>query len=308
MAIRQAPTPSTSDASCDLSRLLATRLLARELNLFGRRPAKALMQGESRSRMRGRGMEFEEARVYAAGDDVRSIDWRVTARTGVAHTKVFREERERPVHILVDQRSNMYFGSRGLFKSVFAAETAAAIAWAALAHSDRIGGQIVGDGAETDIRARRSRHAVLQFIRQLHLFNQRLPGSGDAIDFASALTECHRLVRPGSAVYILSDFFDFDEGARKSLTLMGRHADLTLIRVLDPLEREVPAVGRTRIGNGTEESDVLLDTLTARRLTAHLAHLDTQIQDSCRQARATLIRACCVADTPASLLRRYYGQ
>ena len=295
----------------DMSRLLGARQLAKDIDLFSRAPARAQMQGESRSRFRGRGMEFEEARLYSPGDDVRTIDWRVTARTGTPHTKVFREERERPVHILVDQRSNMFFGSQKLFKSVFAAEVASILAWAALEGSDRIGGQIVGDNRETDFRAKRSRHSVLSFIRELHHFNHELPGRNASSEddtkpsIANMLAECERLVRPGTALFVISDFIDFDEDAQRSLSMIGRHADITLIRVLDPLETEIPAVGRTRLTDGKKEAEIVLDSSTVRLLQAHLKKQGELLLNAANLAKAGLISAT-TNDVPIALLRKHY--
>ncbi|MBT5031007.1 MAG: DUF58 domain-containing protein, partial [Proteobacteria bacterium] len=138
-----AATTLKQDASgiyVDLGLLLSSRGWARDLKLFARQAARAMLLGETRSKFRGRGMEFEEVRQYQPGDDIRNIDWRVSARTGGTYTKLFCEERERPVHIVVDQRNSMFFGSAQRFKSVLAAEVASALAWAALAGSDRIGG------------------------------------------------------------------------------------------------------------------------------------------------------------------------
>lgn len=294
----------------EMSRLLGARQLAQDINLFSRIPARAQMQGESRSRYRGRGMEFEEARLYAPGDDVRNIDWRVTARTGTAHTKVFREERERPVHILVDQRNNMFFGSQKLFKSVFAAEIAAILAWAALEGSDRIGGQIVGDTRETDFRAKRSRHSVLRFIRELHQFNHELPNNSSAAEevspnMAAMLTECQRLVRPGTALFVISDFIDFDEEAQRALTMIGRHADITLIRVQDPLETEIPAVGRTRLTDGNKEAEVMLDRSTLKLLESHLQHQNELLLNAASLAKAGVISAT-TTEIPLAVLRKHY--
>ena len=112
-------------AYCQLENLLGSRFIAGDLKLGKLRPARSLLAGSERTRYRGRGMDFEEVRLYQPGDDIRSIDWRVTARTQVPHTKLYREERERPIFVLVDQRSPMFFGSKRCFKSVLAAYLAA---------------------------------------------------------------------------------------------------------------------------------------------------------------------------------------
>merc|ERR1711916_149956 len=119
-------------------------------------------------------MEFEEVRVYQPGDDIRTIDWRVTARTQVAHTKLFQEEREKPVLLVVDQRSNMFFGSQRCFKSVYAAHIAATLGWAAIYQNDRVGALVFGDDQQRDVRPKRSKHAQLSFLQQLVEFNHKL--------------------------------------------------------------------------------------------------------------------------------------
>ena len=248
----------------DLARLLRSRHWAQKLNLFSNQAARSMLLGETRSRFRGRGMEFEEVRRYQPGDDIRTIDWRVSARTGKTHTKLFCEERERPVHILADQRSSLYFGSEKQFKSVLAAELATGLAWAALAGSDRVGGQVVGQLRESDSRARRNKQAVLKLIHDLNELNHELPSafkqpeSESAITIAESLEECRRITRPGTAVFIISDFNDFDEEAAKQLSNLGKHTDLTLFQVVDDLENELPVLGRVPISDGQHKRTIRL--------------------------------------------------
>jgi len=229
----------------DLSRLLRSRHWAQHLTLFSYQAARSMLLGNVRSRFRGRGMEFEEVRRYQAGDDIRTIDWKVSARVGKTYTKLFCEERERPCHILVDQRSHLYFGSERQFKSVLAAELATGLSWAALAGGDRVGGQVIGDFAERDSRGRRSKQAVLHFIHDINEFNQalaepeRLQQNTKDTDskkssLAHSLEECRRITRPGTAIFIISDFHDFDSASAKELSNLGKHADLSLLHVIDP--------------------------------------------------------------------------
>ena len=244
----------------DLARLLRARHWARELKLFSRTAARSMLLGETRSRYRGRGMEFEEVRRYQAGDDIRTIDWKVSARAGKTYTKLFCEERERPVHILVDQRSSLFFGSQKQFKSVLAAELGTAIAWAALAGSDRVGGQVIGDQHESESRARRNKQAVLRLIHDLHSYNHELlkPGvaEADRLRLSTSIEECVRIARPGTAVFIISDFNDFDPAAAKALSRLGRHTDLTLLRVSDSLEEELPLINSAPISDGLQKRQV----------------------------------------------------
>lgn len=264
-----APKHDISGVYVDLGTLLSSRGWARDLKLFARQAARSMLLGETRSRFRGRGMEFEEVRPYQPGDDIRNIDWRVSARAGGTYTKLFCEERERPVHIVVDQRNSMFFGSAQRFKSVLAAEVASAIAWAALAGSDRIGGQVIGDYTESDIRAKRTKEAVLRFVRDLVAYNQQLPRTEPDLDknqteqaskktIAQVLEECRRLTRPGTAIFIISDFHDFDQAAAKALSMLGRHTDISIIQIVDTLEQQLPFSGQVAISDGQNRSSVQL--------------------------------------------------
>lgn len=236
-----------------LASLLRLRFAAQDLKLFVPRPVKSLLNGGERTRFRGRGMDFEEVRLYQAGDDIRSIDWRVTARTQVPHTKVYREERERPVFILIDQRSPLFFGSQQCFKSVLAAHIGTNLAWAALNNGDRVGGMLFGDFQQRDIRPRRSKHAVLELLHHLQNFNQQLrspisPSGSKSL--REILTDTRRIAKPGCALFIISDFHDFTNECEQQLFELGRHTDITLVHVYDPLEKHLASNTRLTVSNG----------------------------------------------------------
>ena len=240
-------------AYADLATLLRLRFAAQDLRLFVKRPVKSLLNGAERTRFRGRGMDFEEVRLYQAGDDIRSIDWRVTARTQVPYTKLYREERERPVFILVDQRSPMFFGSQRCFKSVLAAHIGANLAWAALNNSDRVGGLIFGDHAQRDIKPRRSKHAVLELLHQIQEFNQQLRSPvtpPEQKSLTSLLTDTRRIAKPGCALFIISDFQDYNQQCEQNLFELARHTDITLIHVFDPLEKQLSSNTRLTVSDG----------------------------------------------------------
>ncbi len=290
-----------------LGTLLALRFSARNLRLFALRPAASMLLGETRSRFRGRGMEFEEVRLYQPGDDIRSIDWRVTARTGKPHTKLFREERERPVHLVIDQRSTMFFGSRERFKSVLAAELAALIGWAALDNSDRIGGQVFGDTGEIEVRARRNRQAILQLLHHLDSFNHLLPGqSTPSVSLAETLESCQRLTRPGTALFILSDFHDLNSEAERILRLMSRHADINLIQVVDPLEIHLPTLGSVTLSDGHSSQSVNLNKELVTKYQREMELHNALLTRVARHCRAPLIRAM-TDQEPLGVLQRVYG-
>ena len=249
-------------AYVNLANLLRLRFAAQDLKLFVKRAVKSQLNGAERTRFRGRGMDFEEVRLYQAGDDVRSIDWRVTARTQVPHTKLYREERERPVFVLVDQRAPMFFGSQRCFKSVLAAHIAANLAWAALNNSDRIGGLIFGDKSQRDIRPRRSKHAVLELLHQLQEFNQQLQSPispADSKPLSALLNDARRIAKPGCALFMVSDFHDYDQSCEQQLFELARHTDVTLIHVLDPLEKQLHSNNRLTISDGVSRLQLPTD-------------------------------------------------
>lgn len=245
-----------------LADLLRVRFAAQDLRLFSPRSVKSQLNGPERTRFRGRGMDFEEVRLYQAGDDVRSIDWRVTARTQVPHTKLYREERERPVYLFVDQRSPMFFGSQQCFKSVLAAHIAASIAWAALANSDRIGGLVFGNNQQRDIKPRRSKHAVLELLHQINEFNQQLnspAASDDTKSLSHVLRDARRIAKPGCALFIISDFHDYDTSCEQQIFELARHTDLTLIHIYDPLEKHLESNSPLSVSDGLNRLELPTD-------------------------------------------------
>lgn len=241
--------------------LLALRGPAQQLNLHKQRPSQAIMGGQGRTRFRGRGMEFAEVRPYQPGDDIRTIDWRVTARTQSPYTKLFQEERERPVLVLVDQRSPMFFGSRYMLKSVYAAQIAAVIGWAAHQVGDRIGGLIVGDSEQNDLRAARGKQGLLRFFSALSEYNRKLTtplANSENNALVDILQALNRVVRPGSQVFLLSDFHDLNAACAEPLSLMAKHSDVMAIQIYDALEVQLPKRSWLRISNGKQQ--VTLDT------------------------------------------------
>lgn len=216
---------------------------------------RSRMTGEYLSPFRGRGMEFDEARVYQPGDDIRNIDWRVTARTGRVHTKVFREERERPVFLWVDLRAPMFFATRVAYKAVIAARAASLLAWSAQQHGDRVGGLVFSEAEHREIKPRRGKPAVLQLINRLAghpAWTEPGAASAPATGLDAAL-RLRRLARPGSLVFLLSDFRDLGEAALRQVGRLAQHADVVLVFIHDPIEAMLPPPGRYRVTDGAEE-------------------------------------------------------
>lgn len=245
---------SPTGAYTRLDELIRLRYGARELKLNRQRKAFSLLVGPHQAKFRGRGIEFEEVRGYQAGDDIRSIDWRVTARTGKPHTKMFREERERPVLILVDQRLSMFFGSRTCFKSVMAAHVAALLSWAALQQGDRVGGLVFNSREHREIRPKRNVKNILRFLNDInslnHLLRKDFPAAESGLD--EALEELRRITRPGSNIFVISDFKGFAVKGEKQIYHLSRHCDVSAVRVFDPLEQDLPSDGYYSITDGNE--------------------------------------------------------
>mgnify|MGYP001097682327 FL=1 len=228
----------------------------------------SLQTGAYVSHFRGRGMEFDESRPYQPGDDPRSIDWRVTARSTTAYTKLFREERERPVLVMVDLRANMHFATRGCFKSVNASHAAALLSWAAHHRGDRLGGLIFGSTTHRELKPRLGRQAALRFVHQLadhpDWHSQALRGDGEA-PLTQAMSALRRVARPGSLVVVLSDFLGFSRSAQSYLSSVARHNEVLAVFLSDPLERQLPPPGRYRLVADDEELAIDTHLKAARR-------------------------------------------
>ncbi len=239
---------------CTVSELFLEGRKARNLDLHHIARASVTTTGSTRSRLRGRGMEFFESRPYVPQDEMRTIDWKVSARYSKLFTKVFVEERDRPVYCVVDLRPSMCFGSRRCFKSVLAAHIAAHIAWAARNGGDKISGVVFGGAHEYASRLGSSTKSLAHFFGLLargtkDLFDQLQPGP---TNWLSVLGSLANRVRPGAVVFLLSDFLDIDEGARPLLFRLARKASVFALSIADPLEIELPALGRVGMAYGEE--------------------------------------------------------
>lgn len=248
--------------SVSLNMLIKLAKPAASLKLF-RSSIRAPQNGGYLSRNKGRGMEFDEVRIYQPGDDIRSIDWRVTARTGKTHTKLFREERERPVFISVDYRASMQFATRGVFKSVQAAKLAGLLAWIAERHGDRVGGQVFSDTSCRELKPQNGRRAVLHFFNALAKPETRqIP-----INLEQVISRLSQHVKPGSLVYIISDFRGINQLIENLLAKLARHCEVVLILVYDPLESHLPERGRYRFTNS--QSEIVVDTGDKQRVMSY---------------------------------------
>jgi uncharacterized protein (DUF58 family) len=265
-------------SSIDLESLIGLRQEAGRLDIAPRGKVLSTRSGGHLSRFRGRGMEFDESRVYQPGGDPRNMDWRVTARAGRPHVKLYREERERPVWLLVDIGPSMRFGSRVAFKSVIAARAAALLAWATADKGDRVGGLIFDETRHFEARPLARTRGLLPLLNALS--EDPIPGEmGGYPGLSAAAQHLARLVHPGSMVVLLSDFAGLTPADGAWLARLSCGNELLLIHIFDPLEVAAPPAGRYPVTDG--ELQGVLDTADAslrkrwsQRFADHLALLE----------------------------------
>lgn len=249
-------------ASVSLQHLLNQRFAARLLELGSQTRSRPGMAGTHLSRVKGRGVDFEEFRSYHPGDDIRTIDWRVTARIGRPFIKVFREEREKPVMIAVDQSLSMGFGSRVAFKSVIAAEAAAILCWLTVDIGDRVGGVVFADHEQQLVKPRRSKRSALRFLSLVADFNNRLidhiqePPATEPNYLRHALEQLHRTSRPGSNIYLISDLRGLDDSCMSYLQQLAIRNNVSCLMVYDELEENLPLPGVYSITDGRQRTAI----------------------------------------------------
>jgi len=249
------------------------------------------------TKLKGRGMEFAEARLYQPGDDVRHIDWRVSARTGNTHTKLFREERERSVMLILDQSRQMFFGTQKRLKSVQAARMAAFLGWKAILRGDRVGGILFSEKVHYEFRPRGDRSNYLRFLSKIMTEHNRIADEMKSEKwsfrskylFSEALIRVRNVVQPGSLVFILSDLSSFDEECRKHMFQLAKHNQIEVYLLSDPLEKEAPSFGNYLMSDGKSKVWINTSNSNTRRLysSAFVKH-EQSLSEELRSCRVTL--------------------
>ncbi len=219
---RETREPETPGVYADLDELIRLQFKVYDVSFLPRQPVQSLLAGRRASRLRGRGLDFEEIRRYIPGDDIRTMDWRVTARTRKPHTRVYTEERDRPILLVVDQRLSMFFGSQAAMKSVTAAEVAAMGAWRTLSVGDRVGALVFNDREVREIPPHRSRQRVMQILETVVEMNHSLRVDGDIEPNPAMLNRVLErvlhLAKHDYLVGIISDFSGVDEKTKNAVT------------------------------------------------------------------------------------------
>jgi uncharacterized protein (DUF58 family) len=289
------PPPPTQETGvyATLHDLIAQQHYAQGFSFLPRQPVHSLLAGRHASRLRGRGLDFEEIRRYQFGDDIRQIDWKVTARTRKTHSRVYTEERERTTLLLVDQRITMFFGSVKTTKSVTAAEAAALAAWRVLSQKDRVGALVFNDSQIDELPPQRSHAAVMRILQSIIQQNHALSLAANVRSnpdiFNEVLRRCARLAKHDCLVCIISDGTGNNDETRRLLTRIARHNDVLFAFVHDPLEMELPSAGPLVFGDGTRQLEVdtsnrgfrerFRDTFSEQRATGRrfLLHRETPV-------------------------------
>lgn len=224
--------------------LASLKHAAYDFSFLPHQPIHSLLSGRHGSRVRGRGLAFEELRQYFPGDDIRTMDWRVTARTGKPFVRVYGEEKDRPALFVVDQRINMFFGTRRAMKSVAAAEVAALGAWRVLAQDDRVGGFVFNDATIEEVRPHRSSAAVMRFLETVAEQNAALradsPPQRNRAQLDAALDAAARVADHDHLVVIASDFDGHGSRTRDLLLRLAAHNDVLAVLIYDPFLVELP--------------------------------------------------------------------
>ncbi len=269
-----------------LNQLLDTRVKPIIKWLDPNSMVKTTRVGGFRSRFKGRGMDFDEVRMYQIGDDIRNIDWKVTARTGKAHTKLFKEERERPVFVLIDQMPSMFFGTAEVFKSLLASHIAGQLMWHTLSQGNRFGALIFSENKHLEMKPSSSRRHCMRLLNRIvesyqqnldqcygdpqSYENQQSSADFKANQFKESLKRLRYLAKPGSLIHIISDFNQFDESCQRHISKLSQHTDLHCIFISDPIESQLPPAGLYGISDGQKQG--ILNTYS-RNLQQDYQHL-----------------------------------
>jgi uncharacterized protein (DUF58 family) len=295
-----------------LEELLKLDGRARGFSFLPRQPVHSLLTGRHGSRLRGRGLDFDELRHYTEGDDTRTIDWAATARLGTPHVRVYREERDRPVLLLVDQRVSMFFGSKRATKSVVAAEVAALAAFRVASLGDRVGGIVYSEQGFSEIEPQARQAGVRRLLAALVKHNNALkadvPYAPDASLYNEALRRAARFAKHDCLVVMISDGSGQTPETMKLATQLAAHNDLIAIFVYDPLEADLPDIGRAVLAEGDRQIEVDLSASDLRRRFASgFTEWRTRIERSALQRAIPVLPIRTDLD-PAQQLRALIGR
>lgn len=292
VARRQAPAERPPGAYVSLDELIRIRFRARDFSFLPEQPVNSVLAGRYASRLRGRGLSFEELRGYQSGDDVRTMDWRVTARLRSPHVRVYTEEKDRAVLLLVDQRINMFFGTRERMKSVTAAQAAALGGWRALDVGDRAGGICFDDSRIVEVAPKRGQQTLMALLGHIVEMNQALRiGAAEPAPgmLNRALEAALKLATHDGLIVVISDFFGVDAVTERLITRLAAHNDVLGILVHDPIRMD-PRGGPISVSDGRLQIPLdLADARVRERIGADYRREQADITRFLRKLSAPLL-------------------
>lgn len=274
---------SKPDVYVTLDKLVRLQFDAKGISFLPKQPVDSLLSGRHTSRLRGRGLLFEELRIYRPGDDIRTMDWRATARLKKPHVRVYSEERERPVLLVVDQRVGMFFGSQRATKAVAAAKLAALVAWRSLVVGDRIGAILFDDQEMIRLKPHRSRSNVLKICNQICRLNQRLSSSttSNPSMLNRSLQHAVRIAKHDYLVILVTDYQGDDETTKQLVTSLAAKNDVLAALVYDPLGMAIHTKVPLSATDGKQNMQIGSDRKTAD-------HFEQAFRNRCQEIRQQL--------------------
>jgi uncharacterized protein (DUF58 family) len=289
-----------------LKELVRLQFEARDFTLLPRQPVHSLLSGRHASRLRGRGLTFEELRRYRPGDDIRSIDWRATARLRSAHVRVYSEERDRPVLLVVDQRTTMFFGSARTTKATVAAEAAAMAAWRTVDRGDRVGAIVFDDEESVQIKPQRSRSTVLRICHELVRMNGRLSAErrsdNPGVQLNDALQRAASVAKHDHLVILITDYNGDDERTSELTTRLAAHNDVLAVLVYDPLGAQLPASGKMEATDGRRRVSIPETARFQEQFAAEFCARSEQLRDRLRAIRIPVLPLCTHEPVPEQVM------
>ncbi len=278
-----------------LDDLVRLQFDARGFSLSSRQPVSSLLSGRHASRLRGRGLTFEELRDYRPGDDIRAMDWKATARLRKPHIRVYSEERERPVLLVVDQRTTMFFGSSRTTKATTATEVAALAAWRTLNNGDRVGALILSDDDVVEVKPHRSRTNVLRICHELVRANRQLSASNGVRDSTSLNDGFRRAVNVANhdhLVVMVTDFAGSDKTTRKHCTYLAAHNDVLAVMIYDPLGIQLPVQGPMDATDGRQQVRIPEDGQFEQRFESEFRNKCSEVRQQMSALRIPVLPIC----------------
>ncbi|CAG4888984.1 DUF58 domain-containing protein [Paraburkholderia saeva] len=304
--------PAIGSVYVDAAHLAKLEFRARGLSFVAPAPVSSILSGNHASRLRGRGLNFEEIRGYLPGDDIRHIDWKVSLRTGKPQIRAYTEERDRPLLVVVDQRMSMFFGSTRAFKSVVAAEAAALAVWMGFAAGDRVGGVIFNDSAVVPVRPLRSRARIKTLFGTIARMNSALHADSTArtrySQLDDALEGVLQLAGHDYLVCIMSDFAGAGDRTRQLLRQLARHNDVIAAMVFDPLWQRMPEHRALVVSEGQLQVELRIQNERVRApLTSLFSGRTAEVAELLRSSGVPLM-ALSTDEPTVEQVRRLFGQ